>query len=573
MIHKYPHLLITLLGILLFIPFLGSFHLFDWDEINFAEAAREMIESGNYRLVQINYEPFWEKPPLFFWFQVFCMKLFGVSEFSARLPNAICGILTLNIIFHYGKKWFSTQLAWWWVLLFIGSFTPHFYFRSGIIDPFFNLFIFLSIIQLYISTTNAAALNKHFAYAGLFLGLALLTKGPVAIIIIGLCGLTYLVINRFKPFFTFISLLVLFLCMLFIPLLWFVPDWIENGFWFTQEFLLYQVDLFLNPVASHGQPWFYHPMVLILACFPAAIIAIPFLFGKPALISGGFVTWMKVLFWVVLILFSMVTTKIVHYSSLCYLPITFLAAWGLTENQGIIKRWQTVFVTILSSIYALAFVLLALIPNNSTLNELFLKYVKDDFVIENLKVNSGWNGNEFWLGVVYLVLIIFSLLVYQFKSKSNSLRFFLLTQASLLFVLSFLYLPKIENHVQGSIISFYKEQINKDVYIETIGFKSYAHYYYSQKKPVGKNDKLKMDINSFCKHNGIDTMGQLSEAQRNVVNGFKNNWFMTGPIDKPVYLVYKINHTEDMDTNRRFKIIMNSGGYKVYLRKATKIID
>jgi len=58
-------LLVLVLGACLFIPFLGRVHLFDWDEINFAEAGREMMVSGNYLQVQIDYKPFWEKPPLF----------------------------------------------------------------------------------------------------------------------------------------------------------------------------------------------------------------------------------------------------------------------------------------------------------------------------------------------------------------------------------------------------------------------------------------------------------------------------------------------------------------------------
>ena len=57
-------------GLILFIPFLGRAHLFDWDEINFAESAREMIATGDYLTVRINYLPFWEKPPLFIWMQV-----------------------------------------------------------------------------------------------------------------------------------------------------------------------------------------------------------------------------------------------------------------------------------------------------------------------------------------------------------------------------------------------------------------------------------------------------------------------------------------------------------------------
>ena len=46
------------MALLLFIPFLGGLHLFDWDEINFAESAREMILTGDYLTVQIDFIPF-----------------------------------------------------------------------------------------------------------------------------------------------------------------------------------------------------------------------------------------------------------------------------------------------------------------------------------------------------------------------------------------------------------------------------------------------------------------------------------------------------------------------------------
>ena len=97
------HLIISFIAIVLFIPFLGAVHLFDWDEINFAECAREMIVSHNYSLVQINFQPFWEKPPLFIWLQVLSMKMFGVNDFAARFPDAVCGIITLNVICHINQ--------------------------------------------------------------------------------------------------------------------------------------------------------------------------------------------------------------------------------------------------------------------------------------------------------------------------------------------------------------------------------------------------------------------------------------------------------------------------------------
>src|SRR2546421_2095457 len=97
---QFPtQLFILLIGMLLFIPFLGNVHLFDWDEINFAESAREMILTHNFSRVQINFEPFYEKPPLFMWVQAASMTIFGVNEFAARLPNAIVGIITLLVIF------------------------------------------------------------------------------------------------------------------------------------------------------------------------------------------------------------------------------------------------------------------------------------------------------------------------------------------------------------------------------------------------------------------------------------------------------------------------------------------
>ncbi len=82
-------ILIIVAALILFVPYLGSVRLFDWDEVNFAECAREMMASGDYMHMQIDFKPFYEKPPLFIWTQVACMKVFGVNEFAARLPNAI----------------------------------------------------------------------------------------------------------------------------------------------------------------------------------------------------------------------------------------------------------------------------------------------------------------------------------------------------------------------------------------------------------------------------------------------------------------------------------------------------
>jgi 4-amino-4-deoxy-L-arabinose transferase-like glycosyltransferase len=168
------YILITALGAVFFIPFIGSSHLFDWDEINFAESAREMILTGNYATVQINYMPFWEKPPLFFWMQVLAMKAFNVfdpnsgfaPEFGARFPNAIIGIITLLVFYRIGRKLYNEKFGVLWALGYLGSFTPHLYFKSGIIDPTFNLFIFLGVwyFSQSVSTNQNTSKLRPTAY-------------------------------------------------------------------------------------------------------------------------------------------------------------------------------------------------------------------------------------------------------------------------------------------------------------------------------------------------------------------------------------------------------------------------
>ncbi len=195
-------LTIAILAAILFIPFLGNVHLFDWDEINFAESAREMIVLGNYFDVQINFIKFTEKPPLFFWMQVLSMKVFGINEFAARFPNAVCGIITLVLLFRIGKKIYNQTFARIWVLTYLGTLLTFLYFKSGIIDPWFNLFIFLAIYHFYCITSLSKQTTFHAVLAGLFLGLAILTKGPVALLIIALCYICFVVINRGKLFFS-----------------------------------------------------------------------------------------------------------------------------------------------------------------------------------------------------------------------------------------------------------------------------------------------------------------------------------------------------------------------------------
>ncbi len=255
-------------------------HLFDWDEINFAESAREMIASHDYLTVKINFIPFWEKPPLFIWMQVLSMKIFGINEFAARFPNALCGIITLLVLFRTGTRIADKKFAITWVVLYGGSILPFIYFKSGIIDPWFNLFIFLGIYQCYLFVVSDKNRTLKIAGSALFIGLAILTKGPVALLVFLLSAGIYLVIHKFKVRIRFTDFLVYLVVLSFVGGFWFILQILKGNMGIIADFIEYQIRLFRTHGAGHRGFLFYHFVVLLFGAFPASLLAFPALFGS-----------------------------------------------------------------------------------------------------------------------------------------------------------------------------------------------------------------------------------------------------------------------------------------------------
>jgi 4-amino-4-deoxy-L-arabinose transferase-like glycosyltransferase len=480
-----PGLLIVLLASALFIPFLGSTHLFDWDEVNFAEASREMIVTHNYFIPQINFEPFWEKPPLFFWLQILSMKLFGVNEFAARFPNAVCGIITLLVLYRIGKKLVNPAFGWIWILVYAGSLLPQFYFKSGIIDPWFNLFIFLSVCQLF-QYSDVRPSVRSILLSGLFAGLAVMTKGPVALLIIGLCYAVHALLNGFRNFIKFKDILLFLLLAASVGSIWFIALLLKGEAYVIRDFFNYQVRLFATEESDHGGPFYYHFLVLLIGCFPAAVLSLLSMRkiknGKE--LSPAFHRWMLILFWVVLILFSIVKTKIIHYSSLCYYPLTYLAAVSFYQvYQGRWRlpgwfKWLQFFTGLLVclSIIALSYI-------DSWKGWLVQSgMVHDPFANESLMANVVWSGFEKIPGFILLAgLVGFILLANQHQKKALLVLF---AASAISFNLTIVLItPKVEQYAQGAAIEFFKSKATENSIVETIGFKSYAHLYYARRTP------------------------------------------------------------------------------------------
>lgn len=503
---RLDYLRIAGLALLFFVPFLGGVHLFDWDEINFAECAREMIATGDYLRPQIDYEPFWEKPPFFIWLQVLSMKLFGVGEFAARFPNAVAGVLTLVLVYHIGKRLHDRAFGWLWALAWLGSILPHLYFRSGIIDPWFNLLIFAGLFGfiefrwLFFTRFEGRNFWQRYRYlliGGWLLGLAILTKGPTAYLIVFLTLMLYWGRYKFRNKGFFTHLVLFSLAAFSVSALWFLAEVVAHGPQFVQEFITYQIRLFSTPDAGPRGFWGYHVVVLLIGCFPVSVFALPNLWGdhqpEDELLESDtlatcqrsdLTTWMQLLFWVVLILFSIVRTKIVHYSSLAYFPLTYLGVYTIWRAMYWEMRPKVVSVLlpVLGVLIGTVQLLVPFVGKNLHLLKPYLS--ADPFAAARLEIEVDWS---WWHGLPGMILIAASIggWLYWRKAEAWKAAQTVFTGGALFAAFTLLLcIRNIEQYSQGSTIEFYKTKVGEDCYVKPVGFKSYAHLFYTQKPPV-----------------------------------------------------------------------------------------
>ena len=544
---------------ILFLPFLGHVHFFDWDEINFAECAREMIVTKDYLRAQIDFMPFWEKPPVFIWMQVLAMQLFGIGDYAARFPNAVMGIVTLMTLFYVGKKVVNEKMAVWWVVLYAATWLPHFYFKSGIIDPTFNYFIFLAFFQFHLLKFSDKKV-LHAVLAGLFLGMAVLTKGPAAIIVAVLSLVVYFVVSRgrrksfdqgkdegnpstrgiLRP------AMIAGLCATLPFLLWMgiaiAHYGMAYGRWFLTEFLAYQARLFSTEDSDHGGPFIYHFVVLLIGCFPASA----FLFqysrkrANEAMHTSDFTRLMWVLFWVVLILFSIVKTKIVHYSSLCYFPLTYLAALQLhrlTTAAVQIKKSVKIVLAVIGSLLALLIIALPIAGINKAK---LMPLIDDPFAVGNLHASVPWSYTECIWGLVYLAGIWVAIILMN-KNFRKGMLVLCVVQIIVIQATVLHFTPKVEAYSQRAAINFFKSFEGQNAYIHTLGYKSYAYLFYARKYPFADA--------AYYKN------GRVNEQ-----------WLMTGPIDKPAYFICKIQDAQQYSALPQLEKIKEENGFVMFRR-------
>lgn len=263
---------------------MALFPLADTSEPRYAEIARVMAQSGDW--ITPWFEPgipFWGKPPLSFWAEALSFKLFGVTEFAARLPSWLATLAAIGLLVSYARANFGERTAKLAAIIYGSCALVYISSAAVLTDPFLALGTTMAMTGLVMAEKKPTIFWRYSFFVGLAIGL--LAKGPLALVLVGGGVAPWLCLHKSAR--TTIKALpwargLLLTMALSVP--WYVAAELKtpgflNYFIVGEHFLRFvdsgwAGDLYGNPhTRPHGTIWYYW----IQASFPWGLIAIAML--------------------------------------------------------------------------------------------------------------------------------------------------------------------------------------------------------------------------------------------------------------------------------------------------------
>ncbi len=266
-------------GILFFSFYVWAMPLIDPDEPRYASTARDMALNGNWIVPHFNGVPRINKPPLFYWSVAVAFKIFGINEFSARLPSALAAIGTAMITYLWGKRCRGGNQShaymdglWAGIVLMT---SPLFFLiaRFCITDMLLTFFVSASLYLFFIEYEAPVKSNRRRLCLYFLLAMVFLVKGPVGVLLFILITGSFLVWMRDFKYFR--RLWYLPGCLLFLAIIcaWGVPFWVSLGT--KQIFALLSQETSGRFVSgyAHPEPFYYYGSVIVMGFFPWSLFA------------------------------------------------------------------------------------------------------------------------------------------------------------------------------------------------------------------------------------------------------------------------------------------------------------
>ncbi len=267
--------LLVALTFLLYFTGLDSFPAIDPAEAYYTEAAREMVELGDYITPHLNYQIYFSKPIITFWLIAASYKLLGVSELASRLPFAMLVAALLASVYLAVSRIFSRRAGFASAFCLATSPMLLLVSRKSPIDIAFTFFLSVALLSTALTLNGKA----RFAWVALYVSLALsvLTKGPAALVLYAAAIVLFLFISRpsltlFKSWLAALRPVAGLLIFLAVAVPWHVAVWQATNGLFLKVFFIYEnIGRFKGITNIDGESWWFFGPVLLYGFFPGVL--------------------------------------------------------------------------------------------------------------------------------------------------------------------------------------------------------------------------------------------------------------------------------------------------------------
>ena len=361
-----------LISFIAFFSKLGSIGLLDKTEPMFAEAARQMVITGDWITPYWNQEVRFDKPPLTYWLIGLSFKIFGINEWGARIPSALAAILVIVLVFYTLKNFAYPKSSWLaaWIGSGIIALNPFWiaWGRTSVSDIFLSSSISISLFSFFLGYAQSenspiflGLSTKKWWYLGywVFMSLGILAKGPVALVLPGIIVVVFLIyVKQLVQVIKEIPWVYGLLSFMIISIPWFIMITTAHGQEYINTFFgLHNIQRFTTVVSRHPGPWYYYIVVITVgllpwsAYLPLALTELKFWKRYEVVHSsrssqlGIFcLCWFSVIF----LFFSASATKLISYilPSIPALAVIVTLFWNrrINNNKPYLRIWPFVFL-------------------------------------------------------------------------------------------------------------------------------------------------------------------------------------------------------------------------------------
>jgi len=346
---------------------LGSVALFEPDEGRNAEKAREVLLLNDWITPHENFYPVLDKPIFFYWLIALFYQLFGVSEWTARLPSLLSALGCVFLIYRFSRVYWGRWVALWSALILVTSVEFFILARTVIFDVPLTFCETVALLAFYEAEQSENRRRRAALCVAMYLalGAGTLIKGLVALVVPGIVFFLFILLRRRWQILRRIYLIPGAGVFLAVVLPWYLqaearnPGYLNYYLW-AEHFGRYTTASF-----DRSEPWYYFIGVALVGFFPWTLV-LPWIIKNLWRRSWDDKTVYLVL-WVSvpLLFFSASHSKLPQYILPIFPALSILAGAtlvGLYEQSGSKLRWVMISIWVVQSLNALYLLLGAFYP-------------------------------------------------------------------------------------------------------------------------------------------------------------------------------------------------------------------